>query len=66
MIIKKLSAGRRSAVGIGIVAPSNDTRIRNIRGEEITKPVNADVLHRPSLLTVSIESVDCHDTRIPS
>ena len=64
MIIKVLIADLRSTMGIRGVAPTDNARIRNIRGEEITEPV--DVVHRPSLLTVSIESVDGHNATIPS
>lgn len=62
MIVKILSADLRSIVGIGIVAPTDNTCIWNIQWQEVTEPV--DLVYRPSLLTVSIESMDSHNTMI--
>ena len=59
MIVKILGADLRSTVGIGIIAPTHNTCIRNIQREEVTEPV--DIVHCPSFLTVSIESVDSHN-----
>ncbi len=64
MIVKILSADRRSSVGIGIIAPTVNTRVWNIQREEITEPV--DGIHCPSVFAVSIESINGHDTRIKS
>ena len=64
MVIEILNADRRSTVGVGIVAPGNNTCIRNIGREEVTEPV--DIVHHPCLFTVSIEPVDGDSTIIPS
>ncbi len=47
-------------MGIGIVTPSENARIWDVQWKEVTKPV--DVICRPSLLPVSVESMDSHDT----
>lgn len=49
-------------MGIGIIAPTEDTCIWNIRWEEITEPV--DTVHCPSLFSVSIESVYGYNTTV--
>ena len=60
MIIQILSADLRFTVCIGIVAPADNARIWNVRREKVTKPVN--IAHRPSFLTMSVESVYGHNT----
>jgi len=60
MVVEIWSTYRGSAVGIGIIAPTENASIRDVWWKEIAKPV--DIICRPSLLTVSVESVDSHDT----
>lgn len=64
MIIEILSADLRITVCIGIVAPADNACVRNIQREKVTKPV--DTAHRPSFLTVSVESMDGHNTVVSS
>ena len=62
MVVKILGADLRSTVGIGIITPSINARVWNIQREEITEPV--DTVDRPSRFTVSIQSMNGHNTII--
>lgn len=62
MIIEVLAADLGSTVGAGIIAPTENTCVWNIRREKVTEPV--DIVYCPGLFTVSIKSVYCNDTMI--
>ena len=62
MIVEVLAADLGSTVGVGIVAPTKNTCIWNIRRKQVTEPV--DIVRRPGILTVSVESVNCNNTMI--
>ena len=62
VIVKILSADPRSTVGIGIITPSINARIWNIQREKITEPV--DTVYCPSRFTMSIQSMNGHNTTI--
>lgn len=50
----------RSAVGFGIIAPSENTSIWDVWWKQVAEPV--DIICCPSLLAMSVESMDSHDT----
>lgn len=60
MIIEILSTYHESAVGIDIIASTENACIQNVWWKEIVKPV--DIICHLSLLTVSVESVNSHNT----
>lgn len=60
MVVEILSTYCGSAVGIDIIAPTENACIRDVWWKKIAKPV--DIICRPSLLTVSVKSVDSHNT----
>lgn len=64
MVVEVLTANS-IAVGIRIVSPAEDSRMREVIREEISEPMFA-VRGRPSLVLVSVEAVDCNNTRINS
>ena len=64
MVVEVL-ATHAIAVSIRIVSPAEDPRIKEVIREEIAEPVFA-VRGRPSLVLVSVEAVDCNNTRTNS
>lgn len=60
MIEDILGADPRSAVSIDIIAPSDDTGIRDVCWKKVAKPVY--FVYGPGLLAMSVEAMDSHDT----
>jgi hypothetical protein len=61
MIVKVLAADT-VAMRVRIVSPAEDARIWDIVREEIVEPVDT-VRCRPSLVAVSVQTVDGNDAR---
>jgi hypothetical protein len=61
MIIEILAADARVTVGVGIVTPTEDSRIGDIVREEIAEPMDA-IRGRPCLLSMAIQAMDGDDT----
>lgn len=60
MIEDKLGVDPRSAVGIDIIAPSDNTGIRDVCRKKVAKPVY--LVYGPGLLAMSVEAMDSHNT----
>lgn len=60
MVIDILRVDPRSAVGIGVVAPSDNACIGDFCWNEVAEPIYS--VYCPSLLAMSVKSMDSHDT----
>ena len=63
MVIQILAAHASRAVGVRVVAPGKNARVREILREEVAQPVHA-VTGRPRPLGMAIEAVDRDNTNI--
>lgn len=64
MMVHILRADPRGAVSIGVIAPGDDTGIGNVCWDQVAEPIY--FVDCPSLLTVSVKSMNSHDTAINS
>jgi hypothetical protein len=65
VVIEVLGAHARAAVRVGVVAPAEYARVRQVVREEVAQPVDA-VARRPCLHAVSVEAVDSDDAGVGS
>lgn len=63
MIVEIMIKNSRSVAGVGIVAPSDNTCIWDVKRKKVAEPVNI-ICCRPSLLAVAIKAVNSHNTII--
>lgn len=62
MVVQVLAAHPRPAVRVGVVAPAEYARLRQVVRQQVAQPVHA-VTRRPCLLAVAVQAVDRDDTR---
>lgn len=60
MMVNVLRVDLRCAVGIGVIAPSDDTGIRDVCWKKVAKPIY--FVHCPGLFAMPVETMDSHDT----
>jgi hypothetical protein len=65
MVKQVLAAHARAAVRVGVVAPAEYARVRQIVREQVAQPVDA-VACCPRLLAVSVEAVHSDDAGVRS
>jgi hypothetical protein len=65
VVIEVLGAHARAAMRVGVVAPAEYARVRQVVREKVAQPVDAVARH-PRLLIVSVEAVYSGDAGVGS
>jgi len=68
MVEQVLAAHTRAAVRVGVIAPAEYARVRQVVREQVAQPVDAvgAAACRPRLLAVPVQAVDRDDARLVS
>ncbi len=61
MVVEVLAADARSGMEVGIVAPGEDTGMRDVDRQEFAKPVDA-IAGGPGVIAMAVEAMDGDDT----